>query len=218
MLARCAYAAQDVLMNTSWVEVVGRVLFGLAPPRAMRVRKSGEAPRRARSLRASLRGSRLIATTRFANSPPEWSCAPTAVSSAVRGWGGFTNVRGKPKLLGAGVLFENLSIDASTSVPMTNPFVGRIAYLFPQGAGRCRAYLMYEKELPRLQSENDSSRFVDECVKTGIPLETYAGARQIGPLASFDMSENWGSNILIDLDSRCSATQPDRAIRPGARA
>jgi len=112
-------------------------------------------------------------------------------SSAGRGWGGFTNVRGKPKLLGAGVLFENLSIDASTSVQMVNPFLGRIAYLFPQGAGRGRAYLMYEKELPRLQSENDSSRFVDECVKTGIPHEMYAGARQIGPLASFDMTENW---------------------------
>jgi 2-polyprenyl-6-methoxyphenol hydroxylase-like FAD-dependent oxidoreductase len=112
-------------------------------------------------------------------------------SSAGRAWGGFANVRGKPKLLGAGVLFENLSIDAGTSIQMINPFLGRIAYLFPQGAGRGRAYLMYEKELPRLQSENDNSRFVDECVKTGIPLETYVGARQIGPLASFDMTENW---------------------------
>ena len=112
-------------------------------------------------------------------------------SSAGRGWGGFATMRGKPKLLGAGMLFENLSIDADISVGMINPFLGRVAYLFPQGAGRVRAYLMYEKELPRLQGGNDSSRFVDECVKTGIPRETYAGARPIGPLASFDMTETW---------------------------
>jgi 2-polyprenyl-6-methoxyphenol hydroxylase-like FAD-dependent oxidoreductase len=101
-------------------------------------------------------------------------------------------VRAKPKSLGAGVLFENLNhVDADTSVSMMNPFLGRVAYLFPQGAGRVRAYLMYEPELPRLQGAGDIPRFIQECVKTGLPTETYAGAQPIGPLASFDMTENW---------------------------
>ena len=112
-------------------------------------------------------------------------------SSAARGWGGFATMRGKPKLLGAGMLFENLSINPDISVGMINPVLGRVAFLFPQGAGRVRAYLMYEKELPRLQGAEDTPRFIDECVKTGLAPATYAGARPIGPLASFDMTETW---------------------------
>jgi 2-polyprenyl-6-methoxyphenol hydroxylase-like FAD-dependent oxidoreductase len=112
-------------------------------------------------------------------------------SSMGRTWGGFTTVRGTPKLLGAGVLFDHLSIDQDTSVSMLNPFIGRGAYLFPQGGGRVRAYLMYETELPRLQGDGDTGRFIEECVRTGLPPETYAGARPVGPLASFDMTESW---------------------------
>ena len=112
-------------------------------------------------------------------------------SSAGRGWGGFATVRGTPKLLGAGVLFENLSVAENTSTGILNPFLRRVAYLFPQGAGRVRAYLMYEPELPRLQGGGDTSRFVNECLKAGMPPETYARARPAGPLASFDMTESW---------------------------
>jgi 2-polyprenyl-6-methoxyphenol hydroxylase-like FAD-dependent oxidoreductase len=112
-------------------------------------------------------------------------------SSMGRTWGGFTTLRGAPKLLGAGLLFENLGADPDTAVSMLNPFLGRVAYLFPQGSGRVRAYLMYETNLPRLQGDNDAARFVEECVKTGLPRETYAGGRPVGPLASFDMTESW---------------------------
>jgi hypothetical protein len=53
-----------------------------------------------------------------------------------RTWGGFTTLRrGTPKLLGAGLLFENLAVDPDTAVSMLNPFLGRVAYLFPQVAG-----------------------------------------------------------------------------------
>jgi 2-polyprenyl-6-methoxyphenol hydroxylase-like FAD-dependent oxidoreductase len=112
-------------------------------------------------------------------------------SSLGRGWGSFATIRGSQKLLGAGMLFENLVLNADISVGMINSFLGRVAYLFPQGAGRVRAYLMYENDLPRLQGAEDTTRFVEECVKTGLSPETYAGARSIGPLASFDMTESW---------------------------
>ncbi len=112
-------------------------------------------------------------------------------SSVARGWGAFSPRRGKPKLLGAGVLFENMNANDEISVSMINPFVGRVAYLFPQGAGRVRAYLMYETDLDRLQGERDVPRFIEHCLQTGMPAETYSGARAAGPLASFEMTESW---------------------------
>jgi len=112
-------------------------------------------------------------------------------NSSARAWGGFATRRGQPKLLGAGVLLENLSVADDVSVSLLNPFLGRDALIFPQGGGRVRAYLMYEATLPRLQGSDDIGRFVEECVKTGLAPETYAGARPAGPLASFDMTEGW---------------------------
>ncbi len=117
-------------------------------------------------------------------------CADGRTSNG-RAWGGFTTVRARPKSLGAGVLFEGMKVNPEVSVSLINPFLGRIAYLFPQTASQVRAYLMYEPEMSRLQGDDDVPRFIAECVKTGMAAETYAGARPIGPLASFDMTENW---------------------------
>jgi 2-polyprenyl-6-methoxyphenol hydroxylase-like FAD-dependent oxidoreductase len=112
-------------------------------------------------------------------------------TSMGRQWGGFTTRREKQKLLGAGVMFENLATAEDTSTMLVNPQLRRAALLFPQGAGRVRAYLMYGSGLDRLQGADDVSRFVDECVRSGLPRECYAAARAVGPLASFDMTETW---------------------------
>jgi 2-polyprenyl-6-methoxyphenol hydroxylase-like FAD-dependent oxidoreductase len=112
-------------------------------------------------------------------------------SSAARAWGGFTTRRGSQKLLGAGVLLENFAGAEDTGLFLLNPFVGRAAFLFPQNRGQARAYLIYGAELDRLQGERDNSRFIEESIKSGMPMETYAGVRPAGPLASFDMTETW---------------------------
>ncbi len=113
-------------------------------------------------------------------------------SSAGRSWGEFAVKRGRQRLLGAGILLEGLAVPDDTSVSMMNPVIGRVAFLFPQGEGRVRAYLMYgEEEVGRLQGESAIGRFVAACAQTGIPAEAYAGARPAGPLASFDMTESW---------------------------
>jgi 2-polyprenyl-6-methoxyphenol hydroxylase-like FAD-dependent oxidoreductase len=113
-------------------------------------------------------------------------------SSAGRSWGEFAVKRGRQRLLGAGILLEDLAVPDDTSVSMMNPVIGRVAFLFPQGEGRVRAYLMYgEEEVGRLQGESAIGRFVAACAQTGIPAEAYAGARPAGPLASFDMTESW---------------------------
>jgi len=122
-------------------------------------------------------------------------CADGRTSNG-RTWGGFATVRARQKLLGAGVLFENMNVDPKVSVSILNPSLGRIAYLFPQTASQVRAYLMYEAEMARLQGSDDVPRFIAECERTGMAAETYAGARPIGPLATFDMTENWVEHLV----------------------
>ena len=113
-------------------------------------------------------------------------------SSMSRKWCGFSIRREKQKLLGAGQLFENLATAQDTFTFLLNSELRRVAILVPIGAGRVRVYLMYgSSQIDRLQGAGDVSRFMDECVKTGLPMEGFAAARAVGPLASFDMTETW---------------------------
>jgi 2-polyprenyl-6-methoxyphenol hydroxylase-like FAD-dependent oxidoreductase len=113
-------------------------------------------------------------------------------SSMGRTWGGFSSKRGKQRLLGAGVMFEEMRIADDTSVIVINPVLRQCALLFPQGRGRVRAYIAYPPEtLARLQGEDDVPRFIEGCVRSGMPAEHYAGVRAVPPLASFDMTEHW---------------------------
>jgi 2-polyprenyl-6-methoxyphenol hydroxylase-like FAD-dependent oxidoreductase len=113
-------------------------------------------------------------------------------SSMGRTWGGFEVNRGKQRMLGAGVMFEGISAAEDTALVTLSPGVQRIASIFPQGGGRARGYMIYgSHEVDRLQGMNDAGRFVDECVRSGIPAEFYKGAQPQGPLASFDMTETW---------------------------
>ena len=114
-------------------------------------------------------------------------------TSLVRKWVGFTVKQDPQRLQIAGVLFEEMPVppeDASHAV--FNPSLGQTAYLFPQGGGRVRAYIVNHKETHRrLQGAADIQRFVEESVKAGAAAEWYAGARAIGPLATFDGADTW---------------------------
>src|SRR5215469_11823253 len=113
-------------------------------------------------------------------------------SSASRTWLGFTPYRGKQRLFGAGVMFENMHIAEDTSVFVIDSPSGRCALLFPQGHRRVRAYLGWpQNQLPRLQGESDFGRFVAEFVSCGMPADYFANAEARGPLASFDLTETW---------------------------
>jgi len=61
-------------------------------------------------------------------------------SSVGRTWGGFEVHRGKQRLLGAGVMFEGLSVADDTAFVTLSPGVQRMAFMFPQGGGRSRSY------------------------------------------------------------------------------
>jgi 2-polyprenyl-6-methoxyphenol hydroxylase-like FAD-dependent oxidoreductase len=113
-------------------------------------------------------------------------------SSMGRTWGGFETRRGKQRLLGAGVMFENMPVPVDRAVIIIIPGVQRVATLFPQGGGRVRSYIGYgPHEIERLQGMGDASRFIEESVRTGVPRESFTGVRAVGPLATFDMTETW---------------------------
>jgi len=114
-------------------------------------------------------------------------------ASLVRKWAGFTVQQDPPRLQIAGVLFEEMTVppeDAGYAV--FNPSLGQTAYLFPQGGGRVRAYIVNHKEThPRLQGAADVSRFIEEAVQAGAVADLYTGARAVGPLATFDGADTW---------------------------
>ncbi len=134
-------------------------------------------------------------------------------SSMGRAWGGFSPRRGRQRMLGAGVMLDHLSIADDTSVAALNPILGRLALLFPQGAGRVRAYLIYPPEsVTRIQGDSDVARFIDESAQSGIARESFAGAQPAGPLASFDMTETWVDHPYRDgvalIGDAAGATDP----------
>jgi len=120
-------------------------------------------------------------------------------SSNGRTWGAFEAHRGKQRLLGAGVMFENMFVQEDKNLLVMLPGVQRAALLFPQGRGRVRSYIVYgPHEIGRLQGMGDADRFVEECVRTGIPRDSFTGVRAVGPLATFDMTESWIDNPYRD--------------------
>jgi 2-polyprenyl-6-methoxyphenol hydroxylase-like FAD-dependent oxidoreductase len=109
-----------------------------------------------------------------------------------RTWGGFAQHRASQRLLGAGVLLDDMVVADDTGVVLLPPGAQRACALFPLGGGRVRAYFNYPQDaMTRLQGDADVSRFIGESVRTGIPADYYRGARPAGPLASFDMTETW---------------------------
>src|SRR5262249_35012507 len=74
-----------------------------------------------------------------------------------------------------------------------NPEFGMCIGAVPIAGNRHRAYYMYPKSMPyRLQGTQLLGLFFTESAKCFAPLaEYYAGARCIGPLASFDVSDSW---------------------------
>lgn len=121
--------------------------------------------------------------------------------SMVRKWTGFSVRQDPPRMLIAGVMFDTMPAPPEDTLHIAiNPTKGRVAYLFPQGQGRVRAYTSYHQAVDshRLQGEVDIPHFVEECVKTGIPAEWYAGVRAIGPLATFDGADTWVEHPYTD--------------------
>ena len=92
----------------------------------------------------------------------------------------------------AGVLFDDMRVDDTGLQMNVEVETGRLAYLFPQGNGRVRAYVAFPTDDDeRLNGEGATERFIATSVACGIPAEAFAGARVGGPLATFAGDDTW---------------------------
>jgi len=96
----------------------------------------------------------------------------------------------------AGVLLTNVHARSDVMHAVFNPELGTWTGLIPQAGGRFRAYLTYPKTAGfRIQGESMLNSFIRESAKGYAPIADYfADAKAIGPLASFDASDDWVEN------------------------
>ena len=113
--------------------------------------------------------------------------------SAARRWTGFPICEQSNGYYMAGVLLTNVRTSAEVFCAVFNPALGTWTGLIPQANGQFRAYFVYPKTMNyRLQGESMLSQFVRESAKGYPAIADYcADAKSIGPLASFDASDNW---------------------------
>ena len=113
-------------------------------------------------------------------------------NSMVRKWGGFESREEQGGNQLAGVLLENYSGLPDTATAVFNPFMGQIAFIFPQGGGKARAYFGSRTDkAERLQGDGDFAKLLEKSVQTGAPASLYEGATQAGPVATFPGYDSW---------------------------
>jgi menaquinone-9 beta-reductase len=113
--------------------------------------------------------------------------------SVVRKWAGFPIHQDPERLVISGVLFEEMPTPREGTIYyVINPHIGQGVPLASLGSGRVRAYLVQTKAASvRLQGAAALPRFIAESVRSGAPAEWYAGAKAVGPLATFDGADTW---------------------------
>jgi 2-polyprenyl-6-methoxyphenol hydroxylase-like FAD-dependent oxidoreductase len=113
--------------------------------------------------------------------------------SAVRKRTGFSVSEQSNGYYMAGALLTNVPAPPEIFYAVFNPELGTWTGLIPQAGERFRAYFVYPKTMGyRLQGESRLSVFIRESARAYAPLGDYfADAKSIGPLASFDASDNW---------------------------
>lgn len=113
--------------------------------------------------------------------------------SAVRKRTGFSTCEQNNGYYMAGVLLTNVHASTEIIHAVFNPELGTWTGLIPQAGNRFRAYFTYPKTMGyRLQGESMLGLFIRESARGYAPMADYlADAKSIGPLASFDASDNW---------------------------
>ncbi|MEO8458395.1 MAG: NAD(P)/FAD-dependent oxidoreductase, partial [Chloroflexota bacterium] len=115
-------------------------------------------------------------------------------NSVARKWGHFESKEDQPGNMLAGVLVENApeAIDHESNYITFNPFMGQVAFIFPQGNGKARAYVGVRTDTgQRFQGDADFAKLVELSIATGAPKELYEGLTQAGPVASFEGYDSW---------------------------
>lgn len=113
--------------------------------------------------------------------------------SSVRRWAGFAVTQDPQRRSFAGVLLDDMPAPDDTMHSRFAPSDGQISWLFPQGGGRVRAYLGFDSrtDFAPLSGARDFARFIETSIALGVPGAHFAGCRRVGPLATFDATDNW---------------------------
>jgi 2-polyprenyl-6-methoxyphenol hydroxylase-like FAD-dependent oxidoreductase len=120
-------------------------------------------------------------------------------SSMVRRWGGFESRNDPSGNLFAGVLVENVPASAERSICMLNPSQSRMVLYFPQSNNSGRAYLASRSEGGfRLSGNDDFEMLLQACTDSGLAPGLLDGARQAGPLATFEGGDSWVDHTYKD--------------------
>jgi menaquinone-9 beta-reductase len=114
-------------------------------------------------------------------------------NSAARKWAGFRVCEQNNGLYMAGVMLTNIPTPKEIFYAVFNPEIGTWTGLIAEVDDRFRAYFVYPKTMGyRLQGESMLTQFIRESARGYAPLaDYYAGAKSVGPLASFDASDDW---------------------------
>ena len=117
--------------------------------------------------------------------------------SMVRQWGGFVRQHDPEMNMVCGVMMENMSVAGDVFQWLVEPEIGAVVVIFPE-RDLTRAYFIYPHSAPyRLQNQREIGRFVEESGKVA-PAEFYAGAKPVGPLASFSGADTWVNHPYRD--------------------
>jgi len=114
-------------------------------------------------------------------------------TSTARKWAGFTVDSDAHPFQFAGVLLTGVSARTDMCTFVFNAEFGLIGGLVPESEGRFRSYLGYpEGGAFRLQGAERLSAFFEQSQKVG-PMfkDCFAGAKSLGPLATFDGGYFW---------------------------
>jgi menaquinone-9 beta-reductase len=116
--------------------------------------------------------------------------------SAVRRWCGFLTKRDSPQFQFAGVLLTGVATRSDMVTFLYGPDLGLVIGVVPQTGGRCRAYLGHPCDgHPPFSGSEKLPAFLAVAGKVAPYLdETYAKAKGIGPLATFDASAVWAEH------------------------
>lgn len=113
-------------------------------------------------------------------------------SSGMRKWGAFKTREDPRGNIFAGVLLDNVPASMDSSICMLNPFQTRTVSYFPQTESSGRAYLASpSKGGVRFSGNGDFELFLEECRRSGLADGILNGARQAGPLATFEGADTW---------------------------
>lgn len=131
--------------------------------------------------------------------------------SATRRWGDFDTAHDPDDRLFTGVLLEGVDVAEDAWLIVLNPSNGQESVLCNLGDGRVRVYLGYPRSAGhRFAKPRDLPRFIEECVRTGVPRAAVEKARVVGPMASFSSADSWvphpysnGIALLGDAASTC---------------